>query len=215
MVISSAIKKNNPELIEAIKKNLPVYTRGDMLGHIVSFMRNVVVTGSHGKTTTTSLVSSIFSEANLDPTIINGGVLNSFGNSAKLGKSNWCITESDESDGSFLKIPFTYSIVTNLDAEHLDFYKNINNLKKSFLKFFDKIPSVGKGFICSDDHNLKKVIKKSINKNFYTYGKNKTSNFQIINIKQTAKFSNFDIKINIPSKKKIIKGIKLLSLIHI
>ena len=209
LVISSAIKKNNPELVEAIKKNLPVYTRGDMLGHIVSFMRNVVVTGSHGKTTTTSLVSSIFAAAKLDPTIINGGVLNSFGNSAKLGKSNWCVTESDESDGSFLKIPFTYSIVTNLDAEHLDFYKNINNLKKSFLKFFEKIPSVGKGFVCSDDHNLKKVLKKSINKNFYTYGKNKMSNFQIINIKQTAKFSNFDIKINIPSKKKIIKGVKL------
>ena len=89
LVISSAIKKNNPELVEAIKKNLPVYTRGDMLGHIVSFMRNVVVTGSHGKTTTTSLVSSIFAAAKLDPTIINGGVLNSFGNSAKLGKSNW------------------------------------------------------------------------------------------------------------------------------
>ena len=209
LVISSAIKKKNPELVEAIKKKLPVYTRGDMLGHIVSFMRNVVVTGSHGKTTTTSLVSSIFSEANLDPTIINGGVLNSFGNSAKLGKSNWCVTESDESDGSFLKIPFTYSIATNLDSEHLDFYKNINNLKKSFLKFIEKIPSVGKGFICSDDQNLKKVLKKSVNKNFYTYGKNKRSNFQIINIKQTAKFSKFDIKINIPSKKKIIKGIKL------
>ena len=209
LVISSAIKKNNLELIEAIKKNLPVYTRGDMLGHIVSFMRNVVVTGSHGKTTTTSLVSSIFTAANLDPTIINGGVLNSFGNSAKLGKSNWCVTESDESDGSFLKIPFTYSIATNLDSEHLDFYKNLNNLKKSFSKFIEKIPSVGKGFVCIDDQNLKKVLKNSINKNFYTYGKNKKSNFQIINIKQTTKFSSFDIKINIPSKKKIIKGIKI------
>ena len=99
-----------------------------MLGHIVSFMRNIVVTGSHGKTTTTSLVSNIFSTSKLDPTIINGGVLNSFGNSAKLGKSNWCVTESDESDGSF-KIPFVYSIVTNLDYEHLDYYKNISNLK--------------------------------------------------------------------------------------
>ena len=165
LVISSAIKKNNPELVEAIKKKLPVYTRGDMLGHIVSFMRNVVVTGSHGKTTTTSLVSSIFTASNLDPTIINGGVLNSFGNSAKLGNSNWCVTESDESDGSFLKIPFTYSIATNLDSEHLDFYKNINNLKKSFLKFIEKIPSVGKGFICNDDQNLKKILKKSKNKN--------------------------------------------------
>ncbi len=209
LVISSAIKKSNPEVVEAIKKDLPIYTRGDMLGHIVSFMRNVVVTGSHGKTTTTSLVSSIFTSGNLDPTIINGGVLNSFGNSAKLGKSNWCVTESDESDGSFLKIPFTYSIATNLDSEHLDFYKNLNNLKKCFIKFIEKIPSVGKGFVCNDDKNLKNIIRKTKNKNFYTYGKDKKSNFQIVNIKQTSHFSSFDIKINIPSKKKIIKGIKL------
>jgi len=209
LVISSAIKKNNPEVVEAIKKKLPIYTRGDMLGHIVSFMRNVVVTGSHGKTTTTSLVASIFTSGNLDPTIINGGVLNSFGNSAKLGKSNWCVTESDESDGSFLKIPFTYSIATNLDSEHLDFYKNINNLKKYFTKFIEKIPSVGKGFVCNDDQNLKNIIRKTKNKNFYTYGKDKKSNFQIVNIKQTSNFSSFDIKINIPNKKKIIKRIKL------
>ncbi len=209
LVISSAIKKNNPELSEAKKKNLPIYSRGDMLGHIVSFMRNVVVTGSHGKTTTTSLVSNIFTLGKLDPTIINGGVLNSIGNSAKLGKSNWCITESDESDGSFLKIPFIYSIVTNLDSEHLDFYKNINNLKKSFTKFIEKIPSVGKGFVCYDDKNLKYVLKKTKNKNFYTYGKDKKSNFQIININQNSKISSFDIRINIPSQKKIIKNIKL------
>ena len=180
-----------------------------MLGHIVSFMRNVVVTGSHGKTTTTSLVSNIFTSGNLDPTIINGGVLNSFGNSAKLGKSNWCVTESDESDGSFLKIPFIYSIVTNLDSEHLDFYKNIKNLKKSFLKFIEQIPSIGKGFICIDDKNLNSLCKKSKNKNFYTYGINKNSNFQIVNIKQKLGFSSFDIKINIPSKKKLIKELKL------
>ena len=209
LVISSAIKKKNPEVLEAIKKKLPIYSRGDMLGHIVSFMRNVVVTGSHGKTTTTSLVSNIFTSGNLDPTIINGGVLNSFGNSAKLGKSNWCVTESDESDGSFLKIPFVYSIITNLDSEHLDFYKNINNLKKSFSKFIEKIPSLGKGFICSDDQNLQNVIKRSKNKNFYTYGKNKKTNFQIKNVKQTLSFSSFDIKINIPSKKKTIKNIIL------
>ena len=209
LVISSAIRKNNPELLEATKKKLPIYTRGDMLGHIVSFMRNVVVTGSHGKTTTTSLVSNIFTSGNLDPTIINGGVLNSFGNSAKLGKSNWCVTESDESDGSFLKIPFIYSIVTNLDSEHLDFYKNIKNLKKSFLKFIEQIPSIGKGFICIDDKNLNSLCKKSKNKNFYTYGKNKNSNFQIVNIKQKLGFSSFDIKVNIPSKKKLIKELKL------
>ena len=143
VVISSAIKNNNPEYVEAQKKGLPIYKRGEMLGQIVSLMKNIVVAGSHGKTTTTSLISSIFSQAKLDPTIINGGVLNSNNNSAKLGTGEWCILESDESDGSFLNIPITYSIVTNIDNEHLDFYKSINNLKKNFIKFIDKTPSFG------------------------------------------------------------------------
>jgi len=209
LVVSSAIKKNNLELKEAKKLKLPIYSRGEMLGHIVSLMRNVVVTGSHGKTTTTSLISSIFTQAKLDPTIINGGVLNSFGNSAKLGKSNWCLIESDESDGSFLKIPYTYSIVTNIDAEHLDYYKSINNLKKKFLEFIEKTPSLGKAFVCIDDNNNKEVLKKIKNKNFYTYGISKSSNFQILNIIQNVSFSQFDLKIKIPAKKKIIKKIKI------
>ena len=209
LVISSAIKSDNPELIKAKKLKLPIYKRGEMLGHIVSLMRNIVVTGSHGKTTTTSLISSIFTEAKLDPTIINGGILNSFGNSAKLGKSNWCIIESDESDGSFLKIPFTYSIVTNIDAEHLDYYKSLNKIKESFSQFLEKIPSVGKGFLCIDDKNIKEILKKTKNKNFYTYGINNHSNFQILNISQKENFSRFDIKINIPGKKKLIKNIKI------
>ena len=209
VVISSAIKKNNPELKEAKKLGLPIYTRGEMLGHIVSLMRNISVTGSHGKTTTTSLISNIFTKANLDPTIINGGVLNSFGNSAKLGKSNWCIIESDESDGSFLKIPFTYSIVTNVDAEHLDYYKSIKNLKKNFSFFLENTPSLGKAFVCIDDKNIKSILKKTKNKNFYTYGVSKNSNFRIINLVQNSKFSKFDLSINIPGKKKIIKKIRI------
>ncbi len=209
LVISSAIKSNNPELIEAKKLNLPIYTRGEMLGHIVSLMRNIVVTGSHGKTTTTSLISSIFTKARLDPTIINGGVLNSFGNSAKLGKSNWCIIESDESDGSFLKIPFTYAIITNIDAEHLDYYKSLNNLKGKFSEFLEKIPSLGKAFLCIDDKNIKEILNKVKNKNFYTYGLSNKSNFQILNVSQKINFSKFDLKINIPANKKIIKNIKI------
>jgi len=209
LVVSSAIKTNNPELIQAKKLKLPIYKRGEMLGHIVSLMRNIVVTGSHGKTTTTSLISNIFTEAKLDPTIINGGILNSFGNSAKLGKSNWCIIESDESDGSFLKIPFTYSIITNIDAEHLDYYKSLNNLKKKFSEFLEKIPSVGKAFVCNDDKNINEILNKIKNKNFYTYGINKNSNFQILNISQKTNLSSFDIKINIPANKKIIKKIKI------
>ena len=209
LVISSAITNNNLELKEAKKLKLPIYTRGEMLAHIVSLMRNVVVTGSHGKTTTTSLISSIFSQAKLDPTIINGGVLNSFGNSAKLGKSNWCLIESDESDGSFLKIPYTYSIITNIDNEHLDYYKSINNLKKKFSEFLEKTPSLGKAFVCIDDKYNKEVLKKIKNKNFYTYGISKSSNFQILNIFQNIFFSKFDLKINIPAEKKIIKNIKI------
>ena len=144
-----------------------------MLGQIVSLMKNIVVAGSHGKTTTTSLISSIFSQAKLDPTIINGGVLNSYNNSAKLGTGEWCILESDESDGSFLNIPITYSIVTNIDNEHLDFYKSINNLKKNFIKFIDKTPSFGKAFLCLDDKNVKNILPKIKNNNYYTFGLNK------------------------------------------
>ena len=147
LVISSAIKKNNPEYKEAKKKGIAIYKRGEMLGHIVSLMKNIVVAGSHGKTTTTSLISSIFAKSNIDATVINGGILNAFENSARLGKSNWCILESDESDGSFLNLPLTYSIVTNLDSEHLDYYKSLENLKKSFINFINTTPSFGKNFI--------------------------------------------------------------------
>jgi len=180
LVISSAIRKNNLEYLEAKKKKLPIYKRGEMLAHIVSLMRNIVVAGSHGKTTTTSLVSNIFSKAKIDPTIINGGVLNSLGNSAKLGKSNWCILESDESDGSFIKLPLTYSIITNIDQEHMDFYKTIDNLKNKFINFIEKTPSIGKSFVCLDDKNNREVLKKVANKNYNTYGINKNSNFKII-----------------------------------
>ena len=210
IVISSAIKKNNPELIEARKKQLPIYQRGKMLAHIVSLTKNIVVTGSHGKTTTTSLMASIFSKTKLDPTIINGGVLNSLKNSAKLGKSDWCILEADESDGSFIHVPPTYSIVTNIDREHMDFYKSMNELKDLFLEFVNKVPSFGKSFICIDDKNNAEMLKKIKIKNYYTYGTNPKSQFYIRNIKQFKEFSEFDLLIKIPGKKKIsIKNFKI------
>ena len=135
IVVSSAIKGNNPEIVEAKRKNLPIIKRGKMLAHIVSLMKNIVVAGSHGKTTTTSLVTSIFQKTKIDPTIINGGVINSIKNSAKLGKSDWSILEADESDGSFVYIPPTYSIITNIDREHMDFYSSMDELNKYFIKF--------------------------------------------------------------------------------
>ena len=210
VVISSAIKKNNSELIEAKKKNLPIIKRGRMLAHIVSLMKNIVVAGSHGKTTTTSLIASIFQKTSLDPTIINGGVINSLNSSAKLGKSDWSILEADESDGSFVHIPPTYSIITNIDREHMDFYKTVNDLKKSFNEFIEKVPSFGKSFICIDDKINRELINNGKNKNFYTYGRNLKSNFLIRNINQKKEITAFDLVVNLPNKKKqIIKKIKI------
>ena len=210
IVISSAIKKNNPEVIEAIRKKLPIISRGKMLAHIVSLMKNIVVVGSHGKTTTTSLITSIFQKTKLDPTIINGGVINSIKNTARLGKSDWSILEADESDGSFVHIPPTYSIITNIDREHMDFYKSIDDLKKYFFRFIEKVPSFGKSFICIDDKINKELIQKLNGQNFYTYGTNPKSNFLIKNIRQNTKFSEFDMLIKVPNKKKVtIKKIKI------
>ena len=204
LVISSAIKNKNPEVIEAKRKNLPIITRGEMLAHIVSLMKNIVVVGSHGKTTTTSLIASIFQKTKLDPTVINGGVINSIKNTAKLGKSEWSILEADESDGSFVHIPPTYSIITNIDREHMDFYKSMDELKDYFIEFIQKVPSFGKSFICIDDKINNEVIKRLKNQNVYTYGLNSKSNFLIKNIKQNKKFTLFDLQISVPNKKKII-----------
>ena len=210
LVISSAIKLNNPELQFAKKRKIPIYKRGEMLANVVSLMKNVVVAGSHGKTTTTSLISSIFTHAKIDPTVINGGVLNSFSGSVKLGKSDWCILESDESDGSFIKIPTTYSIVTNIDKEHLDYYKSLEVLKKNFINFIEKTPSFGKAFICLDDRNNRQVIKKISNLNYNTYGTSKLSNFKILNVLQKESYSKFDLKISLPgTKENFIKNIKI------
>jgi UDP-N-acetylmuramate--alanine ligase len=210
VVISSAIKKNNPELIEAKKKQLPIYKRGEMLANIVSLTKNIVVTGSHGKTTTTSLLAAIFSKTKLDPTIINGGVLNAIKSTAKLGKSDWCILEADESDGSFIHVPPTYSIVTNIDREHMDYYNSMNDLKNLFIEFINKVPSFGKSFICIDNRNNENLLKKIKIKNFYTYGVNLKSQFRIKNIKQTKYFSEYDLVINLPGKKnRVINKIKI------
>ena len=210
IVISSAIKRNNKELKAARFKNLPVFKRGDMLANIVSLKKNIVIAGSHGKTPTTSLVANILLEAGLDPTIINGGVINSFKNTAQLGKGEWAVIESDESDGSFLKLPITYSIVTNVDREHLDYYGNFEKLKKSFIKFIEKTPSFGKSFVCIDNKNLKSLLSRCENNNYLTYGFNKNANYQIVNVKKNVNNSIFDLKIKFAKKKILeVKNLKV------
>ena len=213
LVKSSAIKPNNIELVESKKKKIPIYDRIEMLANIIDLKKNIIITGSHGKTTTTSLVAKIISAAKLDPTIINGGVINSLKNNAKLGQGEWAIVEADESDGSFLKVPINYSIVTNIDKEHLDYYGNFDKLKEAFNTFIEKTPPIGKSFLCLDDLNIKKIIKKLKTKNYYTYGFHKDSNYQICNPKYEINYTKFDIKVkNIGFKKIYIKNI-LLNLI--
>ena len=210
IIVSSAIKKNNKELIASKNKKLPIFKRGEMLANIVALKKNIVITGSHGKTTTTSLVANILGEAGLDPTIINGGIINSLKNTARLGKGEWAVIESDESDGSFLKLPATYSIVTNIDKEHLDYYKSFDRLKNCFHSFIEKTPSFGKSLVCLDNNNLKSLLHKCRANSFFTYGFDKKSNYQIYNLKKKKNCSIFDLKISLPGIKIFkIKNIQL------
>ncbi len=210
IVRSSAIKDNNPEIKSAKNKKLTILKRAEMLANVVSLKKNIVITGSHGKTTSTSLISKILYEAKLDPTIVNGGVINSINNNARFGKGDWAVLEADESDGSFLNLPINYSVLTNIDKEHIDYYKNFKNLKKSFLKFINKTPAVGKSILCIDDKEIKKLIPKIKNKNFLTYGFSKKANFRIFNAIYKKNYSVFDLKICIKGfKNTVIKKIRL------
>ena len=208
LVKSTAIKNNNIEIKYAKKNKIPIYSRAEVLADVVSLKKNIIITGSHGKTTTTSLVAKILSDQKLDPTIINGGVINSLNSNAKLGKGDWAILEADESDGSFLKLPINYSIVTNIDYEHVDFYKNFKNLENSFIEFINKTPPTGKSIICIDNKNIKNIYSQIKNKNILTYGESKNADYQITNIKYNIDNSVFDLNFkDIKKKKKTIKNI--------
>ena len=210
VVKSSAIKDNNVEIKQAKKNKIPIYSRAEVLANVVSLKKNIIITGSHGKTTTTSLVAKILSDQKLDPTIINGGVINSFNSNAKLGKGDWAILEADESDGSFLKLPINYSIVTNIDFEHIDYYKKYKNLENAFIQFINKTPPIGKSLICIDNKNIKRILKKIKNKNILTYGFNKKSNYRISNARYSTTHSLFDLHYkNSDNTKTIIKNINL------
>ncbi len=210
IVKSSAIKNNNEEIKEAKKRKIPIYSRAEVLANIVSLKKNIIITGSHGKTTTTSLVAKILSDQKLDPTIINGGVINSLNSNAKLGKGEWAILEADESDGSFLKLPINYSIVTNIDLEHIDYYKNYKNLENAFIEFINKTPPIGKSLICIDNKNINKILKRIKNKNILTYGFNKRANYRVSNARYKVNYSLFDLHYkSINNIKTIIKDINL------
>jgi UDP-N-acetylmuramate--alanine ligase len=210
VVKSTAIKNNNVEIKFAKKNKIPIYSRAEVLADAVSLKKNIIITGSHGKTTTTSLVAKILSDQKLDPTVINGGIINSFKSNAKLGKGDWAILEADESDGSFLKLPINYSVVTNIDYEHLDYYKNYKNLENSFIDFINKTPPTGKSIICIDSQNVKQILNKIKNKNILTYGESKESDYQITKIRYNYDNTIFDLSFKDRQKKrKKIKNINV------
>ncbi len=182
IVISSAIERNNIELIEARKKRIPIVKRAEMLAELMRFKKTIAVAGTHGKTTTTSLMATILEKAKYDPTVINGGVINSYNSNAKLGRSDWMVVEADESDGSFLKLPASSVIVTNIDAEHIDFYKNFKELKDAFKRFINNIPFYGAAIICIDDPTIQSIISEIEDKKIITYGLSPQADFRATNI---------------------------------
>ncbi len=197
VVYSSAIKKNNPEIKEAINKKIPILSRADMLGELMKEKKSIAIAGSHGKTTTTSLVGNILNQAKLDPTIVNGGIINSLSKNNRYGKGDWMVVEADESDASFLKLPHQISIITNLDIEHLDFYKTKENLFKSFENFINMLPFYGTSIICYDDKNLKTLISQNKTRNIITYSiKDKKADVYIYDIIKTKSKTSFKLKIN-------------------
>ncbi len=196
VVFSSAVKNNNPEIKEAIKKKIPILSRADMLGELMKHKKSIAIAGSHGKTTTTSLIGDILYKSKLDPTIVNGGIINSLSKNNRNGQGDWMVVEADESDGSFLKLPHQISIITNLDIEHLDYYKNKENLVNAFENFISMLPFYGTSIICLDDNNLKRIVNKNKTRNIITYSiKNKQADVFVYDIQKKSTKSSFKLKI--------------------
>ncbi len=195
LVFSSAITRNNPEIKEALKNKIPVIPRAEMLAELMRVKYSISIAGTHGKTTTTSMLATILSMAGKDPTYVVGGKLMMQESGAKLGKSNYLVAEADESDGSFLSLFPTIAIITNIEDDHLDYYKNINNLKKAFKNFGNKVPFYGLVVMNSDCNVSGKIIKK-LNKRVRLFGLSEKADIRAKNIKTSLRNSEYDLMID-------------------
>ena len=191
VVISSAIKQDNPEVLEARSRQVPIVPRAEMLSAIMRLKWGIAVAGTHGKTTTTSIVAAVLDAARLDPTVINGGIINAYGTNARLGSGEWIVVEADESDGTFIKLPATVAVVTSIDPEHLDYYGDFEALKHSFIKFTQNIPFYGFATMCIDDEKVQALISKVSNRRIITYGLNPEADIRAINVQIDHERSNF------------------------
>lgn len=197
VVRSSAVKDDNPEVESARNQGIPVILRADMLAQIMRLKFSVAVAGTHGKTTTTSLVSCIFTAAGMDPTVINGGIINAYGTNARLGQGTWLVAEADESDGSFLKLPSTVGIVTNIDPEHMETYGTFDSLVQAFKTFILNLPFYGFALLCEDHPVVASLAKTILDRKIITYGIDaKSCDLKAINIDSSRGKSSFDVVIS-------------------
>lgn len=210
IVKSTAIKHDNPEIIEARANKIPVVKRAEMLAELMRLKISIAISGSHGKTTTTSLMATMFEAAKLDPTVVNGGIINSKGTNAYLGKGDFLIAEADESDGTFIKVPSTIGIITNMDPEHLDYYGSYVKMREAFVTFIENLPFYGFGVLCKDHLAVAELVNQITDRKIVTYGiEAEDVNIKAVNIRSDIAGSLYDVRVNrnIDHKEYIIKDI--------
>jgi len=195
VVISSAVKPSNPEVVEARSRRIPVLRRAEMLAELMRLKMTVSIAGTHGKTTTTSLVAALFEAAGQSPTVINGGIINAYGTNAVLGKGDWMVVEADESDGTFIKIPSTVAIVTNIDPEHLEHYGSFDGVRDAFRQFLEGLPFYGFGVLCLDHPEVQALVGKISDRRIVTYGFSPQADVRAMNLKPKGAGQQFDVEI--------------------
>ena len=193
IVMSSAIKADNPELVEARSRAIPVVKRAEMLAELMRLKWAIAVGGTHGKTTTTTMIAALLEGGNLDPTVINGGIINAYGSNAKLGLGDWMVVEADESDGSFLKLFPTVAIVTNIDPEHMEHYGDFDTLRDAFTTFVENLPFYGFGILCIDHPEVQALVSRIRDRRVITYGFNPQADVRAENLKLESTGSRFDV----------------------
>jgi UDP-N-acetylmuramate--alanine ligase len=195
VVISSAIKKGNPELAAARARGLPVVRRAEMLAEIMRFKNAIAIGGTHGKTTTTTLVATLLDAGGVDPTVINGGIINAYGTNARLGDGEWMVVEADESDGTFVKLPADVAIVTNIDPEHLDHYHDFDHVKAAFLNFIENVPFYGFAVMCTDHPVVQSMVGEIRDRRVITYGRNPQADVRLVDLDMKDGQSHFAVEI--------------------
>ncbi len=195
IVISSAIKPGNPELDAARMAGLPIVRRAEMLAELMRLKSNIAVAGTHGKTTTTTLVAELLVAGGIDPTVVNGGIIHAYGSNARMGQGEWMVVEADESDGTFNRLPATIAIVTNIDPEHMEHWGDFDTLRQGFLDFTSNIPFYGLAVCCTDHPEVQALVGKITDRRVLTYGFNAQADVRAVNLHYKAGIAHFDIKL--------------------